>query len=156
MRKLVERNWNVQPAKGPISFSPYQIGQQCSIMSNSGFYQLMTEYYSGDNAIIVERDLQKATYVIEPIGSDDRLTVSHWDLWPLNFFEESRALIPLGLAQPGTMIKLLDNGVLKLVKGPYGKGKMLFADDEVTSSRRLVQIMLPIGQKHLAESLVRY
>jgi hypothetical protein len=45
MLDLIDRHWNIQPAKGVQPSVPYKVGQGCTIAQHSGFYPLFELYY---------------------------------------------------------------------------------------------------------------
>lgn len=155
MNKLVERGWYIKPAPGPRPYEPYPVKKECGINKVSGFSKLMDLYYPTRRVRIISEHVYDDLpyhYIVQPLGTAERLEVSHWDLEPLDALQETRTFVPAGIALPGVRVRKLDTGEVKMIKDPK---TVTTLDDSQMKPSEMVELLAEPKKCLLAESMIR-
>jgi hypothetical protein len=117
----------------------------------------MDLYYPTKRVRIISEhvfDKRPYHYVVQPLGTVEKLEVSHWDLEPLDTLQETRTFAPAGIVLPGVRVKQLDTGEIKMIKDP-GATTVIALDNSRMKSDEMVELLAEPRKCLLSESMVR-
>lgn len=158
MQDLIDRHWDIQPAKGVQPSIPYKLGQSCRIAQHSGFYPLFELYYPTHDVEIMSEhvfdDDVEYHYVVKPLLVEDTFKVNHWDLLPKRVLAPSKVFSTLDMVNPGVPVRDVRTGLLTMVRG-YTSDGVIIASGAVANPDTLVELMTGSQGHYLAESHVR-